>query len=239
MLGPWRWPLSDCSRGTVTGASARPRPRRPESPRGCPPPPQNTSRVHRVARACLSLLPMPMKIREPPGESRLSPRSRQTEGPPGRARRASTAFRSETAAGASHEAPSGTPGATMVGCLTTVDTAGALAGRARTLVLSSLTPTQESGVHAFATSITGGDTRPFVSFSACHLALPSTVARAMPAGRRLAWGRWAQRVWGGASAGTRRVREPAGSPAHGPWGLYPFGYRLYPSGVSGGRGSCA
>jgi hypothetical protein len=75
------------------------------------------------------------------------------------------------------------------------------------------------------------------------LALSSTLASAMPAGAaapweaarsRLAWGREALCVWG-AGARTRRVRQPAGSqctPNTPPLGLYPFGYRVYPSGFS-------
>ena len=74
------------------------------------------------------------------------------------------------------------------------------------------------------------------------LALSSALASAMPAGAsapwaaagiRLAGGCGALSVWDGrgrAPPGAGASREPVG--ITGPWGLYPFGYRVYPSEIS-------
>ena len=74
-------------------------------------------------------------------------------------------------------------------------------------------------------------------------ALSSPVASVMPtgaaapwggAGSRLAGGRGALRVWGGGVHAPRAGadRGADGRPACGVWRLYPFGYRVYPSGVN-------
>jgi hypothetical protein len=81
------------------------------------------------------------------------------------------------------------------------------------------------------------------------LALSSPVASAMPARAAAPWEAAGHHLAGGRGArlgGRGRARAACGSrpgaggrPAHSSWGLYPFGYRVYPNGVSGGRGSCA
>src|SRR5262249_23105450 len=97
---------------------------------------------------------------------------------------------------------------------------------------------------------------PLAGEGARALVLSRTVASAQPAGASTPWAA-ARRRPAGAAPGRRlagaagrvggqgRTRAACGSrpgaggsPARGPWGLYPFGYRVYPSRVSGGRGNC-